>query len=315
MTKPIVVLSHCLAREACRYNGEALYDPVVEALKDHVTFRPVCPEVAIGLGVPRDPVQLVARGAGVALLQPATGRDLTDTMKTFAERWLDGLGLVDGFLLKGRSPSCGIAQVKVRAKPEGPVLRRGHGVFAQAVLDRHPHLAVEEEGRLGNLAIRDVFLTRVFASARFRQVASMRALVRFQATHKLLLMGHGQTVTRELGRIVANAEGTPWEEVRARYGEGLAQALARPTRKPAWVNVFEHAFGYVSERLGPREKRHFAALLGAYRDARVSASAVTTLLRSWVERFEVDYLAEQVLFEPYPPALVSPLDSGQGRTA
>lgn len=313
MTKPIVVLSHCLASEACRYNGEALRDPVVAALSRHVTFRPVCPEVAIGLGVPRDPIQLVARGKGVALLQPATGRDVTTEMRGFSQRYLDGLDVVDGFVLKGRSPTCGISQVKIRAVQGGPVLRRGHGIFAQAVIDRHPHLAVEEEGRLGDFAIRDHFLTRVFASARFRQVKSPRELVHFQATHKLLLLGHGQAGMRELGRVVANAEHRPWEEVRSLYAVGVAGVLARPARKPALINVFEHAFGFVSERLGPREKRHFAALLRSYREARVPVGAVPTLLRSWVERFDVPYLADQVFFQPYPVELVSLLDSGKGR--
>ena len=174
-------------------------------------------------------------------------------------------------------------------------------------------LAVEDEGRLSDFTIRDHFLTRVFASARLRAVKTMRDLVRFQATHKLLLLGHGQVGMRSLGRVVANAEHRPWGEVRALYAAGVAEVLSRPARRPAMINVFQHAFGFVSERLGPREKRHFDALLRSYLETRVPVGAVTTLLRSWVERFDVPYLAEQVLFEPYPVELVSLLDSGKGR--
>jgi len=111
MTRPVVVVSSCLGKEACRYNGAALDDPFVASLADHVTLRPVCPELEVGLGVPRDPVRLVARGADVAMVQPKTGLDLTEAMRSFSASFLDGLGSVDGFVLKGRSPSCGLSQV------------------------------------------------------------------------------------------------------------------------------------------------------------------------------------------------------------
>jgi uncharacterized protein YbgA (DUF1722 family)/uncharacterized protein YbbK (DUF523 family) len=282
----------------------------------HVTFLPVCPEVAIGLGVPRDPVRLVAAGGGaVALRQPKTGLDVTERMRAFSAAHLEALGPVDGFLLKGRSPSCGIAQVRIHAADGSRVERKGRGLFAQAVLDRHPDVAVEEEGRLADFAIRDHFFTRIFASARLREVRSMAALVRFQATHKLLLLSHRQAAMRALGRIVANADGLPFGEVHARYANGFARALTRPARAPARIDVFEHAFGHLSDRLAPRERSHFLELLRRYRAARIPVGAVTTLLRSWAERFDVSYLVEQVLFEPYPEALVQLLDSGKGRGA
>lgn len=315
MIRPVVVLSHCLAEEACRYNGQAIRDPVVAAMDPYVTFRPVCPEVAIGLGVPRDPIRLVAERGGVALVQPSTGLDLTAKMRAFSRGFLDRLDPVDGFLLKGRSPSCGISQVKVHSSDGKRVERKGRGIFADAVLDAHPDAAVEEEGRLGDFTIREHFLTRIFASARLRRVRSASGLVRFHATHKLLLLSHRETGMRSLGRIVANAERLPLDEVLARYAEGLAHALARPARTPARINVFEHAFGFFSEHLTAREKKHFLELLERYRAARVPVGAVTTLLRSWAERFDVAYLADQVLFEPYPEGLVLLLDSGKGREA
>jgi uncharacterized protein YbbK (DUF523 family)/uncharacterized protein YbgA (DUF1722 family) len=315
MTRPVLVVSRCLGTERCRYDGGAIRDPVVASLADHVTMLPACPEVAIGLGVPRDPVRLVARGAGVAMVQPRTGRDLTSEMRAHATAFLDALGPVDGFLLKGRSPSCGISQVPVHAPSGSRAPGRGRGLFAEAVLERHPTLAVEEEGRLGDFAIREHFLTRVFASARLRQVRSIADLVRFQATHKFLLLAHDQAGMRALGRVVANAEGLPFEVVRARYAARFHRALARRARAPARVDAFEHAFGHVSDRLGPRERRHFRDLLDRYRATRVPAGAVTTLLRSWVERFDVAWLRDQVLFEPFPESLVRLLDSGKGRAS
>lgn len=312
--KPLVVLSHCLGDCPCRYNGQAIRDPYVALMADFVELKPVCPEVAIGLGVPRDPIRLVDDGKeGVRLVQPSTGLDVTTKMKSFAKGFLGGLGPVDGFLLKGRSPSCGIGDVKVHSADGKRVVRRGAGVFAAAVLERFPGAALEDEGRLNDFSIRDHFLTRVFSSARFRQVRSMRELVAFHAAHKLLLMAHHQSAMRELGRTVANPEKLPFAGVRERYREGLDRALARPAKTPSRINVFEHAFGYFSGELSAAERRHFQQLISKYRASRVPVSAVTTLLKSWTERFRTGYLADQVLFEPYPEALVSLLDSGKGR--
>ncbi len=313
MTRPVIVLSHCLADRACRYNGQALNDPIVGMLDGFVTFKPVCPEVAIGLGVPRQPIQMVDSDDGPRLVQPATGLDVTEKMHAFSKRFLKALGPVDGFLIKGRSPSCGPSNVRIYASVKGRVAGKGPGLFAAAMIERFPAMAIEEEGRLYDFSIRDHFLTRVFSRARLRAVRSMAALVKFQAAHKLLLLAHNQEALRRLGRIVANHEKLRFPEVLERYGEEFDRALAKPARASSRINVFEHAFGYFSKDLAPAEKRHFHQLISRYRASRVPPSAVTTLLRSWVERFETSYLADQILFEPYPEDLVSLLDSGKGR--
>jgi uncharacterized protein YbbK (DUF523 family) len=108
----VVVVSQCLGFAAVRYNGAMLRDDFVQALRKHVDFVQVCPEVGIGLGVPRDPIHIVTGPAGRRLVQPSTERDLTHAMQKFSRKFLAGLGPVDGFILKSRSPSCGIKDVK-----------------------------------------------------------------------------------------------------------------------------------------------------------------------------------------------------------
>lgn len=105
--RPRLVLSRCLELDACRYNAVSIRAPLVPALDPWLELVPVCPEVEVGLGVPRDPIRLVREGSGTRLLQPSTGRDLTQEMAAFSDRFLGGLDYVDGFLLKARSPSCG----------------------------------------------------------------------------------------------------------------------------------------------------------------------------------------------------------------
>ncbi len=168
--RPRVVVSCCLGFEACRYNGEFLDSPFIARLASHVRFITVCPEVAIGLGTPRDPIHIVRDDEGDRLIQPSTGRDLTRPMQEFSREFLAGVGEVEGFILKARSPSCAITDTKIHRPKEGMALPgRGPGLFARAVLEEFPCAAVENEERLADLQIREHFLTRIFILAAFRE--------------------------------------------------------------------------------------------------------------------------------------------------
>lgn len=315
--RPRVGVSKCLGFAACRYNGQMISDEFVRRLTDHVDFVTVCPEMEVGLGCPRDPIRVVMISKQPRLMQPATGKDISDTMREFAGRFLDGLGPAEGFILKGRSPSCGIKDVKIYGGPEYNMPQGvGRGFFGGAVLDWLPEAAVEDEGRLSNFLLREHFLTKLFALAAFRQVArtpEMNNLITFHAAHKYLLMAYHQTELRVLGRIVANHDHRPVAEVFAEYGEHLAKALARPPRYTSMINVLMHALGYVSEGLGAAEKALFLDTLEKYRDGQVPLSVATMLLKSWAIRFNVPYLLEQTFLAPYPEALVAITDSGKGR--
>jgi uncharacterized protein YbgA (DUF1722 family) len=239
------------------------------------------------------------------MVQPSTGLDLTSRMRRFSARFHDALGPVDGFLLKGKSPSCGIGRTKIHAPHGDRVLRRGHGLFAESVLRRHPHLAVEDEAGLLDFAARDRFLTRVFASARLRAVRSSAALLRFHEAHEGLLLGHDRAGTRALGRIAAEARGRGFRDSRRRYGERLARLLAKAARGAPRARAFEHAFGILAPRLSAAERRRFAGLLARYRASRAPVGAVSAWLRSWAERLGEARVAGQALLEPYPSALAS----------
>lgn len=317
-SQPVVVASQCLGFKAVRHDGAILTDHFLRQLEGHVRFITVCPEVAIGLGVPRDPIRIVDRGDGPRLLQPKTGADLTLPMAGFASGFLDALGEVDGFILKSRSPSCGIRDASVYPS-EGKVAAadRGPGLFAGAVLARLPGVAVEDEGRLTNYKIREHFLTRIFTSARFRvahRKGTARALTEFHASHKLILMAAHQAEMRLLGRIAANLEKRNLADVWSDYATHLQTAMASPAKPAAQINVLQHAMGWFKNHLTAREKSHFMQMLERYRAGRAPLGALLGILRSWTVRFEEPYLSGQHYFEPYPEDLMDVLDSGKGRT-
>jgi uncharacterized protein YbgA (DUF1722 family)/uncharacterized protein YbbK (DUF523 family) len=313
--RPRVVASRCLEFDACRHDGQRIPNEMVRGLEKFVEFLPVCPEVEIGLGTPRNSIRIVTGARGLRLLQPEGNRDLTDRMEKFSRRHLDGLEEIDGFILKNRSPSC--APFDARYYPtvaRQPAQEKGPGLFAGVVRDRFPSLAIEDEGRLRNPRIREHFLSKIFTLARFRAVRksnAIRTLVRFQAEHKLLLMGYHQTKMRQLGALVAGYKRVNLQEIFSAYEEGLQQALKRPPRRPAMINVLQHAFGYFSRDLGSAEKRNFLLLLDRFRAGKAPLSAPVALLRSWIARFDQDYLASQIFFEPFPEELTEVEDSSR----
>ncbi|KFN02338.1 DUF1722 domain-containing protein [Bacillus clarus] len=316
-TKPTVVVSKCLEFAACRYNGDMIPDITIRNLQPFVTFIPVCPEVEIGLGIPRETIRIVEEGGINKLVQPSTREDVTGKMEQFSNHFLHTLLDVDGFILKSRSPSCGTRDVKVYTGYEkAPAKGKGAGVFGGAVLKKFPHLAIEEEGRLSNFIIREHFFTRLFTITHFKTIKhnkSLKELVSFQSDYKYLFMAYNQVKQKELGRIIANQTKGQIESVFENYEKVLYELLMRTPRYTSNVNVCEHIFGYFKTKLKNQEKEHFLTLLHKYAEKKIPLSSLLAILKSWAIRFEEGYLLRQTYFEPYPEALVEISDSGKGR--
>ncbi|PAV14332.1 cytoplasmic protein [Methanosarcina spelaei] len=307
--RPKVVVSRCLGFDHCRYNGNIINSSIVANLMEYVDFLPVCPEVEIGLGVPRDTVRIVLENGEEQLIQPASGRNITEAMKAFCTDFLGFTGEIDGFILKYRSPSCGIKDVKVypTTSLKSAVIGKTSGYFGRAVLKEFSYLPVEDEGRLRNARIREHFMTRIFMLAAFRKVkseGSMKDLVTFHSENKYLLMVYGQEELKKLGAIVANKERKNFNELISEYEKHLYSILSRPPRYTSIINVLMHAFGHFSEKLSSKEKTLFFDWIQKYRNGKASLCPTINIIRSWAIRFEDQYLMNQTFFEPYPEGLM-----------
>lgn len=314
--RPRIVVSACLGFEACRYNGQQLAAGFLEPLREHAELVPICPEVEIGLGVPRPTIHIERQEGRDVLVMPSRGSDLTVTMQTWADRWLAGQENVDGFVLKRQSPSCGIVDTKVLAPGGHGTLALGAGFFTRAVQERWPLAAVIDEGRLTNLALREHWLRRVFTTARFRALdpaGGLGPLVSFHARHKFLLQSQDEAGMRELGRLVGEGKQLGIRDCYTRYAERLLRALAAPASPARESNVLQHVQGFFKDRVSAAEKAMFGDVLRDYLEERVPLSAPVAILRSWAKRFDESYLLEQYYFEPFPTELVSRTDSGHPR--
>jgi uncharacterized protein YbgA (DUF1722 family)/uncharacterized protein YbbK (DUF523 family) len=310
--KPHIVISQCLGFEACRYNGLIIEDDFIKGLKPHVRFEPVCPEVAIGLGIPREPIRVVRLQNRTILYQPATRRDITKEMGKFIEGFISQHREADGFIVKSRSPSCGIGDVYVYHGTEAHAdFSRGSGLFGGALVQSYPRYPIEDEGRLKDIGIREHFLTKLFTLTSFRRLPKkINSLITFHTRNKLLLMAYNQRLMKEMGYILAHQKTAPVVEVFHRYKDNLYEAFSNPPRRGACINMLHHAFGGFSDMLDKAGKQYFLNLLDRYREERISIHVPVHALEAWAIKYDNAYILEQTFIRPYPPSLMQSHNHG-----
>lgn len=304
-----VGVSTCLLGASVRFDGGHKRDAfLVETFGRHVEWVPVCPEVEAGLGVPRESMQLRRAENRVRLVTTRTSVDHTDDMRHYAARRIAALAAEDlcGYVLKKNSPSCGMERVKIYGR-SGPV-GSGRGLFAEALLEAFPHLPVEEEGRLADPRLRENFVERVFAYRRLRSLFSGRwtvgAVVAFHTAHKLQLLAHSPAHHAALGRLVARAKRMPRSALRRSYEGQFMRTLEVLSTPKRHVNVLQHILGYFRSRLDDAARRELAELFEEYRSGQLPRIVPLTMVRHYVRRFAVPYLAAQTYLDPHPKELV-----------
>ncbi|GAA4598194.1 DUF523 and DUF1722 domain-containing protein [Planotetraspora phitsanulokensis] len=314
--RPRVAVSSCLLGEPVRFNGGHSRDRFLTgALSEHVDWVPICPEMEIGLGTPRETIRLERSAGGLRLMTRSSRVDLTDRMTALAESRAAGLD-VDGYVFKAKSPSCGLHGIPIHAAGAGTpdaggarvdADRRNRGLFAGIVVGAHPLLAAEDEGRLRDTVLREAFVERIFAVARLRELLSggwrARDLVAFHAAHKMQLLAHAPEIYRGLGRLVAEVGSRPRDVLAAEYGHAFRTALAARASVGRNANVLEHCLGMVGGHLGRIRRADVLEVIGAYRARLVALNVPVTLLRHHARGEGVAYVSDQTYFQPYPDDL------------
>lgn len=293
-----VGVSSCLLGQKVRYDGgHKRHDFVADTLGARVVFVPVCPEVELGLGTPRQTLRLIRKDGDVRLVM-ANGHDYTVAMRAFAKKRVEQLKDDDlsGYVLKKDSPSCGLTRVKVYEETGIP-FKSGRGVYADALLERWPHLPVEEEGRLQDEALRENFLERLSAYHRlqtlFRGRWTIGQLVAFHTAHKLAVLAHTTDGYRRLGRLVADAKGMDRAELREAYTAELMRSMTLLATPKKHANVLMHMLGYFRGQIDVGDRDELLTAIDEFRVGRLSRLVPLTLIRHHVRRCQVVYLAGQ----------------------
>lgn len=306
--KPKILISKCIEFDRCRFNAQMISSDFVKKLKPHVDFLPICAEVEIGLGVPRESIRVVSNKGVKRLIQPATNKDVSDLMNNFSNSFLNSLRGIDGFILKSQSPSCGLRDVKIypASKNAAPIYREA-GFFGQQVLKNFKFYAIEDENRLRNPIIREHFLKKIFTFSSFRIIKksnNIADLIRFHTENKFLLMAYSQKELKVLGNILANQKKYPKEKVFSDYENHLLLAFQKSARCNSDINILMHMMGYFKSEISSEEKKFFLELLDKFKNGKIPLSAPVNLLRSWYIRFNQKYLLSQTYFQPYPDELL-----------
>jgi uncharacterized protein YbgA (DUF1722 family)/uncharacterized protein YbbK (DUF523 family) len=303
-------ISSCLLGEEVRFDGGHKRDPFITGtLSRFVRFVPVCPEMELGLGAPRESLRLTGSSHDPRLIGVRSETDRTGPMKRYARKRSRELESDDlsGYVFKKDSPSCGLFRVKVYG-PQPVPRRTGRGLFATALTAAQPHLPVEEEGRLRDPRLRENFFERVFAYRRARRLFAGRwtvgDLVRFHTVEKLLLLAHHRPAYQDLGRLVATAKRRSRPSVAAAYQEIFMAALSRIATVPKHVNVLQHICGHFKKKLSSPDRTELADVIEDFRHGLVPLIVPVTLIRHHVRVHDVEYLAGQTYLEPHPKELM-----------
>ncbi len=303
-------ISACLLGQKVRFDGQHKHDRyLTSTLGQYFEYVPVCPEVECGLPVPREAMHLEGDPAHPRLVTVRTHQDLTEQMLSWARGRVEELAQEQlcGFIFKSDSPSSGMERVKVYGAPGSSPSRNGIGMFARTFMERFPLIPTEEEGRLHDPKLREMFIETVFTLQRWRTMLAedptVHGLMQFHATHKYLFMAHSPECLRELGRLVASSNRKNLKDVQRQYEILLVKTLRLKTTVRKNANVLQHMMGYFKELITPREKQELLQVLENYQKGYVPLVVPLTLIAHYVRLYEEPYLAGQVYLQPHPVEL------------
>lgn len=309
MHKIQIGISSCLLGEEVRYDGGHKRNVYITgALSQYFDFKAICPEMAIGLGVPRPTIRQVDMGQGVRVVGVKDASlDVTDKLRSFSQEACRSMQGISGYILKKDSPSCGMDRVRVYNSSDMPE-KRGRGIFADALMQAHPNLPVEEEGRLMDPMLRENFIERVFIYFRWQQLVksglTAQKLIEFHTRHKFNLLAHDESIYRQLGRMVAEVVDNNLQALANNYIDMLMGGLKKPASRKRHTNVLMHIMGFFKNQLSAEDKQEMLDILDAYRLGLVPLIVPITMLRHHLRRSPHPYIEQQYYMNPYPEELM-----------
>ncbi|MGI9278029.1 MAG: YbgA family protein [Endozoicomonas sp.] len=302
-------ISACLMGQKVRYDGGHKRSSFcMNTLSQYFHFEPVCPEVAIGLGTPREPIRLAGDIKQVRVVgTDHPDRDVTDQLTDYGNKKAKELTDICGYILMQKSPSCGMERVKVYHKNGTPSGVSSPGAYAKALIEEQPLLPVEEEGRLHDPVLRENFFTRVYAYHRWHNEVlknpSHAAVVHFHSVHKYMLMAHNPSDYTALGRLVAEGGKMQLEPYLDQYFKEFMNTLKKRANRKSHTNTMLHIMGYVKKTVDTKERNQFLKLVEEYRQGIVPLVAPMTMLRHFIENNGNEYIQEQTYLHPHPDQL------------
>jgi uncharacterized protein YbgA (DUF1722 family)/uncharacterized protein YbbK (DUF523 family) len=309
MANPIKIgISSCLLGEQVRFDsGHKKNACILNVLGPHFEFVPFCPEVSIGLGIPRETIRLVMRDDQVRCVGNKTpDLDVTEKLIDCGERRKKIHQALSGYILKKDSPSCGMERVKLYTgdMPE----RKGVGLFAATLMKNFPYLPVEEEGRLNDPVLRENFIQRVFIYARWQALVdgdfSWKALCEFHAQHKYIYLSHNQNDAKTLGKWLAENNQLELGSLQEAYLSKMMALLKQRASRKRHTNTLQHIQGYLKKHICADDKQELAECIQQYNQGLLPLIVPMTLLKHHFRKYPHPYITDTYYMAPHPSELM-----------
>ena len=304
-----VATSSCLLGEEVRFDGGHKHNGyLTKTLARYFEMIPFCPEVAIGLGVPRPPIRLMSNGGQVRVVGVADpDLDVTEDLVEYGHTVAARLNDVSGYIFKRGSPSCGMERVKIYSD-KGMPLDSGAGFYAQTIMQELPLLPTEEEGRLMDPVLRENFIERIFVYHRWQSLCRSEMtparLIEFHTSHKFSILAHDETAYRELGQIVAEAGSADLQQLVERYATLLMTAMKKRATRKLHSNVLTHIMGFLKGKIDSGDKTELLDVIENYRHGQIPLIVPITLLKHHLRRNPDPYILRQYYLNPHPEELM-----------
>ena len=309
LKRPIIGVGSCLVSHPVRFNGgHKRRNATIDGLKKHMDLVPICPEMGIGLGVPRDTIRLVnINGELRARDSDTQTKDYTEKLKNYADEQLHRFPNIGGYIFVKGSPSCGFERVSIYNELGNGIGSDASGIYAQRLMDLNPLLPVEEDGRLYDHSLRESFVSRVYLYHDWQQLVkseiTFKKLSDFYSRYKYSVMAHSVPIYKELGPLLANGKQYPLSELSEKIILLMTTALKKVATRRSHTNVLHHLQGYLKNKLSPEDKQSLRTLIEQYSEGIVPLVVPMTLLRHHFGQSPDQYIQSQVFMEPYPDDL------------
>lgn len=300
-------ISACVHGETVRYDGgHKQSEFCLKELSKHVDYKTYCPEVAVGLPIPRPTIRQVEKGDVIVVTRPDGSGDVSNELTDYGSKVAKNINELSGFIFCAKSPSCGMERVKVYNEAGTGSKSNGIGFFARQIMEQNPALPCEENGRLNDLPLRENFIIRIFTYRHWQDLIASgltkHKLIKFHSEHKYLIMSHHLASYKSLGQLLARAD-LPLEEQADLYIAGLMSALKHMSDRKSHTNTLFHLQGYFKKHLDKAQKEELTQQIEAYRQGLAPLLVPLTLINHYLRQYTKEYLNAQVYLSPYPEDL------------
>jgi uncharacterized protein YbbK (DUF523 family)/uncharacterized protein YbgA (DUF1722 family) len=267
-------------------------------------FIIVCPELEIGLGTPRSPINVYIKDGKKRLIQRGTGKDLTEIMEKFTNNFVEALGDIDGIILKSGSPSCGIKNTKIYDMEDEEKFKNS-GIFAQYLREKYSYLPFITETDIEIKAKIDNFIVQIYTWARFRKsMGSYDNLKKFHMRNRLTLMSFEKKGLFDLDQIISEGSTLNFGFVEEQYFKFLKDILKTRITREKRTHVFLKIFNFIESALSQKKSEFLRKMIEEYLEGNIECISVLKELKKFIDFYNYEELSEQTFFHLYPRELM-----------